>query len=169
MVLFKINLSVGWPPSVNGWGAIPFNFLEALWFDRRPVKHTVCLRIEDSDLLIFWGFTKSLYHGILGLFPNACLPARGKKKKNLTFSIFWHLERLGTFKSSSTGSFLFDSSPLNLLYSLHILPSAVRRNQVTFPSLCLEISLAVHPALPPTASAFCAAARGNLIRCSAAT
>ena len=131
------------------WGSLQSKTCEA---------HRLSLGIEDSDLLIFWGFTKSLYHGILGLFPNACLLAR-KKKKNLTFSIFCHLERLGTFKSSSTGSFLFDSSPLNLLYSLHILRSAVRRNQVTFPSLCLEISWAVHPALPPTVSAFCAAAR----------
>ena len=127
--------------------------------------------VSGLRTLTFWSFEvlpKVCIMAFLAFFlMHAFLP--GKKKKNLTFSIFWHLERLGTFKSSSTGSFLFDSSPLNLLYSLHILPSAVRRNQVTFPSLCLEISLAVHPALPPTASAFCAAARGNLIRCSAAT
>ena len=137
-------------------------------FLRLSVKHTACLL--GLRTLTFWSFevlpevciTTFLAFSLMHAF----LPG---KKKGHNFSIFCHLERLGTFKSSSTGSFLLDSAPLNLLNSLHILPSAVRRIQVTFPSLCLEISLAVCPALPLTVSASCAAARSHPVRLSAAT
>ena len=87
----------------EGWGTVPFSFLEALWLYWEALGGTPLSFWKGSlcnwIFLTFWCFqcfSKRFYSHILGLFFRVCFP----DGEFLNFSVFCHLEKLRIFKTT---------------------------------------------------------------------